>query len=493
MIKLTITYKDYVNCSVQGLTDTDRNLCYNKFRVFIPTARYTPQYKLGRWDGYINYFSLTGQTYINLLPEIYEMIDLDKYDIEIIKAEGLKEDPDLEEDIDETFMSNIKWYHGHRLENQPINLEEHQVRIINACIENHRCLVDAATSAGKTLIAGALAKKVLSHGRVVIIVPAKDLCAQTAEELKQFGLDVGIVGMGIREFGHDVTVCMWQTINSLERSKKENPLSIDELNSLTDDVVALIFDECHSCKSFHIKEVCATTFKNVPIRWGLTGTIPKRKDEFFCLLTSLGNVAVSVHTKELQDKGFVANCDIKCIRLEDNTKCFDFASELDYLTSDNDRLSFVATLLSSIAKEKGNVLTLVPRIKMGEILEEKMEALGTNVVFLDGSVKSKKRFEHYKSIATTDNKCIIATAQIASTGLNIPRLFNMALVDIGKSFTRVIQSIGRSIRLAKDKNYAEIFDISSTTKYSKKHFNERVKFYEERQHQFIILNIDKWK
>ena len=70
---------------------------------------------------------------------------------------------------------------------------------------------------------------------------------------------------------------------------------------------------------------------------------------------------------------------------------------------------------------------------------------------------------------------------------------NLVILDFGKSFTRSIQSIGRVLRLAKDKTSANVFDISSILKYSRKHFNERIKYYEDEQHPYNIYKIDNWK
>ena len=76
MTKLIITYKDWVHCQVNGLTNEDLHNVYNGLRVFNPNARFQPLYKMGRWDGYINFFGLTGVTYTNLLPELFSKINI---------------------------------------------------------------------------------------------------------------------------------------------------------------------------------------------------------------------------------------------------------------------------------------------------------------------------------------------------------------------------------------------------------------------------------
>ena len=176
----------------------------------------------------------------------------------------------------------------------------------------------------------------------------------------------------------------------------------------------------------------------------------------------------------------------------DDAVFMDYEDEVNYLSTDDKRLSYIANLIKGIA-DTGNTLVLLNRIVTGAILERKLNDLGADVVFLQGSISIKKRKEQYKEVNEVDNKCILATAQIASTGINIPRLFNLVILDFGKSFTRSIQSIGRVLRLAKDKTSANVFDISSILKYSRRHFNERIKYYDDEQHPYHIYKIDNWK
>lgn len=136
---------------------------------------------------------------------------------------------------------------------------------------------------------------------------------------------------------------------------------------------------------------------------------------------------------------------------------------------------------------------MTDRIITGEKLEKFLQNNGVDAIFLSGAIKSTKRFEEYEKVKTENNKCIIAIDKIASTGLNIPRLFNIVFIDYGKAFTKTIQSVGRGLRRASDKDFVTIYDISSLTKYSKKHFNDRVHYYEDAKYPYKILNVDNWK
>jgi superfamily II DNA or RNA helicase len=84
----------------------------------------------------------------------------------------------------------------------------------------------------------------------------------------------------------------------------------------------------------------------------------------------------------------------------------------------------------------------------------------------------------------------VATYGVASVGINIPRIFNLVLLEPGKGFVRVIQSIGRGVRKANDKEHVEIWDIASTAKYSKKHLTERKRFYKEAKYPFTLEKVD---
>ena len=70
------------------------------------------------------------------------------------------------------------------------------------------------------------------------------------------------------------------------------------------------------------------------------------------------------------------------------------------------------------------------------------------------------------------------------------RIFNLVLIEPGKSFVRVIQSIGRGIRKAKDKDFVQIWDITSTCKFAKRHLTHRKKFYKEANYPFTIEKLD---
>ena len=234
-----------------------------------------------------------------------------------------------------------------------------------------------------------------------------------------------------------------------------------------------------------LKRLLTGPFAHCGIRWGLTGTVPKADYEFMGIKCSLGDVIHRLPAKELQDKGVLARCHVNILQTLDIKGFKTYSEELKWLTTDDTRMSWVAQTINDIANS-GNTLILVDRISAGELLKKKIK----NSVFISGATKTLDRKEHYDEVSTAKSKIIVATYGVASVGINIPRIFNLVLMEPGKSFVRVIQSIGRGIRKAKDKDHVQIWDITSSCKFAKRHLTQRKKFYKEANYPYNIEKID---
>ena len=148
-------------------------------------------------------------------------------------------------------------------------------------------------------------------------------------------------------------------------------------------------------------------------------------------------------------------------------------------------MEYISSLIESVA-DSGNTLILVDRIKAGEMIVDNIEGAS----FVSGTMKTQSRKDHYDEINTEDKRILVATYGVAAVGINIPRIFNLVLLEPGKSFVRVIQSIGRGVRKAQDKDFVQIWDITSTAKFSKRHLRERKNFYKEAQYPFTIEKVN---
>ena len=475
-----INIKDEVNIKLEGLDPATRRKCSNKLKYFLPHAYHMPAYKLGRWDGTVRFCDVGGRTFLNLLDDILPIIMQEGYDV---KINDTREKHDFIFDkVTDDYWGDAVWPKGHVAEGQNIRLRDYQVDIVNKFIEHPQCLQEVATGAGKTIITATLSSLVEKYGRTIVIVPNKDLVRQTFEDYENCGLDVGVYFGDKKDIGKTHTICTWQSLNSLLKKTKSGDADID---AFIEDVICVMVDEVHQAKAEVLKDLLTGVFAYIPIRWGLTGTIPKTDWESASLRSSLGEVINRLAAKELQDQGVLAKCHVNVVQTCETADYSNYQSELKFLLEDKPRMKYVANMIEEVSKT-GNTLVLTGRISNGNLLQE----LLPGSEFVQGSMKVVDRKETYNDINDATNSITIATYGVAAVGINIPRIFNLVLLEPGKSFVRVIQSIGRGVRIAKDKDFVQIWDVTSRCKFSRRHLTERKKYYKEAEYPFTIDKVN---
>jgi len=476
---------DEVNVKITGLSTEHSKMFQDAYAIFAENYFFNPKYKFGAWDGKIRYFQADGKTYYHLLDGIMKKLVALDYNITLNDLRTSQVvSPPL---IDETFFQHLTWPDS----GERVDLYDHQVRVVNALVKEGHGLAIAATGAGKTLICGAMCLLYNKLDvRMMVIVPSQDLIQQTYDEFAWLGVDVGEYSGTRKDVDHATVVSTWQAL-------KNN-------KSILNGFRGVIVDEAHGLTGEILREMLLDHGGNIAHRFGVTGTLPKGKSDAFAVTLAVGNVKETVTAKELIDKGILAKLDIHIEQLEEDmvdkynefianniflkkptyiqfkdTYFPEYSAEKDFLSKNKDRMEWVANRIETV-RQQGNTFVLVDGVTYGKKLAE----LIPNAMFVYGNDKVKVRKKIYSLFKTENNLVVIATVNIASTGINIKRIYNLFLVDIGKSFTRVIQSIGRGLRVAPDKDHVDIYDICSDLKYSKKHVAERIKYYKDAQYPY---------
>lgn len=493
MKECKLIIRDEVNVKIEGLELGDRKTLMKMFEYEKPGAKYLPSVRLGRWNGKISFFSLGGSTYVNLLPQILPLLDSAGYDIELEDLREYSTTFNFDEVTEKTFAHKV-WPDKHPIAGQPVVLRDYQITIINEFLKNPQSIQEIATGAGKTLITAALSASVEKYGRSIVIVPNKSLVVQTEADYINLGLDVGVYFGDRKDYGKTHTICTWQSLGNMMKKTKADEAEIP-IGEFIEGVVCVMVDEVHMAKADVLKELLTGVMSNIPIRFGLTGTIPKAIFEAQALYVSLGNVINKLSASTLQEMGVLAQCHVNIVQLQDKSEFSNYQSELKFLLEDDKRLVKICTMLDKI-KDSGNTLILVDRVAAGREIQTRLSEAFTKarldyeVSFVSGGTDMTERKEQYDEVATATNKVIVATYGVAAVGINIPRIFNLVLVEPGKSFVRVIQSIGRGIRKAEDKDHVMIWDITSSCKFAKRHLTQRKAFYKDANYPFSVEKIE---
>lgn len=337
--------------------------------------------------------------------------------------------------------------------------------------------------------------------RCLVIVPNKDLINQTSADIAAFGVPVGRYYGDVKEPNEFNVVSTWQSLQN-------NP-------ELVRAFQVIIVDECHGAAGNVIKSLLLDYGNESLVRIGLTGTLPKEPAEAMSVKYVLGDVQYTVPARELIDKGWLAKLNLHVRQLvEDLTpewnyfkekrpadaagmkyKQFkrdffpDYPAEKNYLQKAKPRIEYIANMVEQEVKKTGNAFVLVNNIPFGKKLADSIE----NAYFVYGQDESEVRKKIYALFAEHDDVVVVSTFQLASTGLNIKRIFNLFLIDAGKSFIQIIQSIGRGLRKAKDKDTVNVWDVCGDLKFGQKHLKEREKYYDEQKYKFDKILVEYTK
>ena len=93
------------------------------------------------------------------------------------------------------------------------------------------------------------------------------------------------------------------------------------------------------------------------------------------------------------------------------------------------------------------------------------------------------------------NAIIVASYGTFSTGINIKRLHNIVFASPSKSRIRNLQSIGRGLRKADDKDKVTLYDIADDLSWKKNlnytlnHFSERINIYSKENFNYEIHSV----
>ena len=465
--------------------DVSRELS-DYFTFEVPGAKFMPQYRNRMWDGKIRLFSPhNGRIYVGLLPYIKEYCS--KKSIEYIMEKGVENDRNVLRESVRDFAESLR----PKSRGKPIQFRDYQIDAIWHAIQSNRCLLLSPTASGKSLIIYTLVRYYnLMNLKTLILVPTTSLVEQMYSDFIDYGWEdkyIHRVYAGMDKGSKKpVVISTWQSIYKLHRPYFAQ-------------YGCIIGDEAHLFKAKSLTDIMAKSGE-VRYRFGLTGTLDGTQTHRLVLEGLFGQVKKIISTKELIDRGTLAELDIDCIVLKHTeeeakrVRYYTYAEEINYLVSHPKRNKFIEKLCASI---KGNTLLLFQLVeKHGVLLYNEIKTLDRKVFFVYGGTTTETR-EKIRAITEKEKDAIIvASYGTFSTGINIRAINNIVFASPSKSRIRVLQSIGRGLRQSDDKSRVKLFDVSDNITYKSRpnftyrHFLQRLNIYKEEQFKYEINRIN---
>ena len=339
------------------------------------------------------------------------------------------------------------------------------------------------TGAGKSLVIYGLVKNIrhyTNYKTTLILVPTIQLVKQIYSDFIEYGYSEDEVQTfsGFKpELGNQNIIIsnrQW-----LENHSKELP-----------DIEVLIVDECHGIKASNLVKDYVRKLKT-PVKFGLTGTMPEDKLDQWAVIGTFGPILIQRNITELQERKLLADLNILPICIHDrNKREFSYEDMHDARKSFYDEWEYIESyqpyqdlIIKVIQKVKGNSIVLFDHTEHGKYLYDNYVG---NKEFINGEVELDTREDIRERMEKETNIVLFGNVKAVGTGINIKNIDNIIFVMTGKGVTKIIQSIGRGLRLKDGKTKANLIDIFFNYKYSEKHFQKRCLLYKE----FYNIEVD---
>lgn len=379
---------------------------------------------------------------------------------------------------------------------------DYQIESMQIALNKQNGVFILGTGAGKTLCMALLIYNLLRYKlakKILIVCPFPDLAEQTYLNISRNLLNNSEINSS--------TFTRWYGKNALKKNSTGIFAGSDILRSQYEkykeelsEVDTIIIDEVHQLKANNkISEIISKL--PAKYRYGFTGTLPENKLDEWAIIGKIGPVRYNLASAELRKDNYLTNVNVLglMVNLKDIPSCtyddngnkhpFTYQDEVEWLSTNEQLNTFIASV---VKKLQNNTLILTNRLSHNEsIIKELTKQMPDKQIFsITGQIDISERSDIRDAMEQSDNVIVVATASCFSTGISVNNIHNMVFPAlIGKSNIRCIQSIGRILRLNKNKTIARVIDIIPNTKYCQKHWDARKVIYTEEKIPFSVKSL----
>lgn len=476
------------------------------FTFKAPGYQFAPSYRARMWDGNVSLYNIkTKLLPIGLYYRLEEFCAEQNIQITFRQCErfscvSVKNDVHLEET--QSFINDLNLWS----KNGPITARDYQVSAVHKAITDRRVTLVSPTSSGKSMIIYCAIRWILEDdpdARILLLVPNVTLVNQMLGDFREYseknGWDVDkncqkLYSGQNKELSKRVLITTWQSFTKIASDKVNG----SKVLSLYRCVIA---DEAHGAKGKEMQSIlekCA----HASYRIGTTGTIdtsPNAKINLLQIEGFLGPIHRVITTKELIDTNQVSGLNIKTLVLKypvddcQLIKSADYQQEIKWLIGNERRNKFLAKL--ALSTDGTTLLMVKHRDEHAKVLYQMIKASSNRpVYFVAGTVDADER-EIIRKKANEEDCIIVATLQTFSTGVNVPNIRHVIFGIPSKSCITVLQSIGRGLRLHKNKTHMTLWDVIDDIRYKKSdnysylHGLERLAIYRKEKFDISVKEI----
>lgn len=393
-----------------------------------------------------------------------------------------------------------------------------------------------ATGSGKSMIIYLICKYLIQNliepdKKILIVVPSVGLVKQLPADFAGYFVTEDVIpelpehkmylqknALHEQVIVDDTSICQIYAPHKFMQSR----VIVGNMDSLINYPVefygqfaAVIVDEAHKCRTETIQQILMRCLQYKMVLYhGLSGTyedpysIPGMLTEAY-----LGPTLLNIAGKQMMDDEMIAKVKITIINMQATTRVSEdyfFAEETQEpdtrwhfeqrWTSDlPERFEVIAKVCGQL--DMNQLLLFNTKESVTKMIDYLSENTDKRILRITGEVSGDEREAIRLEMETRDDIIVCATYQTMSTGISINNLHYLHLVESTKSFIRIIQSIGRTVRLHPRKDYAHVFDWCITlrkkpdwpgpkTNILSRHMRSRIAIYKEHKYEHNIKTVE---
>jgi len=475
----------FIKCDLDEAINISDNFSFYADNYF-----WNPKYKAGIWDGKIKLFNIkTGLFPIGLFDDLIKYCKKFNVLYKIIDKELFKKGIKLSNNKIYDFNNKIFKY-----KHEPYDF---QIKAIQLILYHKRCIILSPTASGKSYIAFYLfniLKYKYKDFKFLLIVPNTSLVEQMSTDFEEYAENWCDYSKYIKKIysGQDkslerpITISTWQSLQNMPKK-------------FFYDFDCVICDEGHTAKAKELTNIMQNCI-NAKYKVAMSGTLQDSDIDKLQLNALFGKIYKVAKSKKLMKRGILSNLKIFGIilkypkKIRELCKKMIWKDEVDFINSREEKIRFILNILK---KKNNNSLVLFKSLNFGKKMRKifKKYLPNNRIFYVDGSILALERERIRKYTEKHNNIIILATFSTFSTGINIKNLHNIFFSESIKSSIKVIQSIGRLLRLHKSKDFAKLYDITDDLSWKKrlnytlKHFLHRINIYDKEDFNYSIKEI----
>ena len=259
---------------------------------------------------------------------------------------------------------------------------------------------------------------------------------------------------------------------------------------------------CHTAKAKTIRDF-AIKSRFADIRLGVTGTLPsieevkrvedrkednkfKKKDSetiqsfLYTIFGYVGPKIAEMKSKELMDRGVLSQMAVACIILKypeemvKKLKRSDYNTEIYEINRYPNRNRVFDLIFKKTPETENTIVLCYLRDHLDMVYQHIQATWGHKfkVDLIHGDIKVQERLKICDVIEKEGVLFLVASYGTLSTGINIRRIHNVVFGSSYKAKIKVLQSIGRGLRLHETKLKLVLYDVIDDLRWIKRGYTE---------------------